>query len=110
MPIVLKRLLLFIFLYFIGIGHSIGMNSNSAVYFRCYYDALNLPQTSILQILQDEKGYLWLATGRGVFRFDGKEVVALSEILSDQSDRVGGYIPWIMIDEFDNLWLGNGYI
>ncbi len=110
MPVTFKRLLLLISLYFIGISQSTGMSTDSAAYFRCYYDELNLPQTSILQILQDEKGYLWLATGRGVYRFDGKEVVALSEILSEQSDKVSGYIPWIMIDEFDNLWLGNGYV
>ena len=44
---------------------------NSAAFFRCYYDELNLPQTTILSIYQDSKGYIWLATGKGVYRFDG---------------------------------------
>ncbi len=28
-----------------------GKSGNNAVYFRCYFDKLNLPQTSILQIV-----------------------------------------------------------
>lgn len=87
-----------------------GKGDNNAVYFRCYYEKLNLPQTSILKIVQDSRGYLWLATGRGVYRFDGNEVVALSEILPDCREELSGYIPWIMIEGHENLWLSNGYI
>lgn len=87
-----------------------GKSDNNAVYFRCYFDKLNLPQTSILKIVQDDRGYLWLATGRGVYRFDGNEVVALADILPDNRDELRGYIPWVMIDGYKNLWLSNGYI
>lgn len=86
-----------------------GKNEDAAVYFRCYFEELNLPQTSILQIVQDKKGYLWLATGRGVYRFDGNEVVALSEILPDYRKDLNGYISWIMVDD-DKLWLSNGFV
>lgn len=51
-----------------------------------------------------------MATGRGVYRFDGNEVVPLSQILPNYRKELSGYIPWIMIDDHENLWLSNGYI
>ena len=104
------RTLLSVFLLFFLLFPLWGKSDNNAVYFRCYYEKLNLPQTSILQIIQDGKGFLWLATGRGVYRFDGNEVVPLSQILPNYRKELSGYIPWIMIDDHENLWLSNGYI
>lgn len=104
------RTLLSVFLFFFLLFPLWGKSDNNAVYFRCYYEKLNLPQTSILQIIQDGKGFLWLATGRGVYRFDGNEVVPLSQILPNYRKELSGYIPWIMIDDHENLWLSNGYI
>ncbi|WP_299231764.1 response regulator [uncultured Bacteroides sp.] len=83
---------------------------DSATFFRCYYDELNLPQTTILNIDQDSRGYIWLATGRGVYRFDGNEVIALSEILPDFRDILEIYTPWVMVYDKDKLWISNGYI
>lgn len=86
-----------------------GKNDDVA-FFRCYYDKLNLPQTTILKIDQDSQGYIWLATGRGVYRFDGNEAVALSEICPDFRSVLEIYTPWIVIDKNDRLWMSNGYI
>lgn len=94
----------------IAIFPSIVNGKDSATFFRCYYDELNLPQTTILNIDQDSKGYIWLATGRGVYRFDGNEAISLSEILPDFRDILEVYTPWIMIDDEDKLWISNGYI
>ncbi|RLD04357.1 MAG: hypothetical protein DRI32_05800 [Chloroflexi bacterium] len=38
-----------------------------------YIVADGLPQTQVMQILQDGKGYIWLATKNGISRFDGIE-------------------------------------
>lgn len=83
---------------------------NSAAFFRCYYDELNLPQTTILSIDQDSKGYIWLATGKGVYRFDGYEAIALSEIRPDLRDVLEVYTPWVMVDDDEKLWISNGYV
>lgn len=87
-----------------------GKDDHTAAYFRCYYEVLNLPQTSILQIVQDRKGFLWLATGRGVYRFDGHTAVKLADILPEYRDELSGHISWLMIDEDNKLWLNNGLI
>ena len=83
---------------------------NDIAFFRYYYDELDLPQTTILKIDQDSKGYIWLATSRGVYRFDGNEAVALSEICPEAHSLFDIYTSWIMIDKNDKLWMGNGYI
>ena len=55
---------------------------NSAAFFRCYYDELNLPQTTILSIDQDSKGYIWLATGgkNGCFNSEVMQVLKGREV------------------------------
>lgn len=83
---------------------------NVASFFRCYYDELNFTQTIILDIEQDSDGYIWLATSRGVYRFDGNEAVPLSDMYPDYRDMLDGYIPWIMITDSNKLWICNGYI
>lgn len=84
---------------------------NDVVYFRYYFDKLNLPQTTVLQIEQDKRGFLWLATGHGVYRFDGNEAVPLYEIVPGYDEILKQYISWIMVDETDGLlWMSNGYV
>ena len=79
---------------------------NDIAFFRYYYDELDLPQTTILKIDQDSKGYIWLATSRGVYRFDGNEAVVLSEICPEAHSLFDIYTSWIMIDKNDKLWMG----
>lgn len=81
------------------------------VYFRYYFDKLNLPQTTILQIEQDARGYLWLATGKGVYRFDGNEAVHLAEIVPEHAEALKQYTAWVMVDEAAGvLWMSTGYV
>ena len=88
-----------------------GKPMNDVVYFRYYFDKLNLPQTTVLQIEQDKRGFLWLATGHGVYRFDGNEAVPLYEIVPGYDEILKQYISWIMVDETDGLlWMSNGYV
>lgn len=88
-----------------------GKSINTPTYFRYYFNKLNLPQTTILQIDQDKRGYLWLATGKGVYRFDGNEVISLAEIIPEYADILKQYTSWIMIDDAAGvLWMSTGYV
>lgn len=42
-------------------------------YFKHYTVDDNLPSSECYQVLQDKKGYIWVATDRGVARFDGSK-------------------------------------
>jgi len=62
----IKKLFYFIFL--------LGTTLNSQqVQIKNYSTSNGLPNNNILNITQDEIGYLWLATKNGVVSFDGKE-------------------------------------
>ena len=58
-----------------------------------------LPSSEIYHIIQDSKGYLWVATNMGVSRYDGKEfknfdtedglpVNTIFEVYEDETGRV----------------------
>ncbi|OJW30849.1 MAG: hypothetical protein BGO54_23390 [Sphingobacteriales bacterium 46-32] len=53
-----------------------------------YTDADGLPQNSIKSIAQDKNGFFWLATERGLVRFDGHHFSTyLTTLQGSQSDR-----------------------
>lgn len=103
-----------LFLIFISVFSSLcllGKPINKSAYFRYYFDKFNLPQTTILQIEQDAQGYLWLATGHGVYRFDGNQAVSLAEIVSGNDEILKQYTSWIMVDDNAGLlWMSTGYV
>lgn len=105
------KTLFFIFIcFFLSLSLS-GKPINKPAYFRYYFDKLNLPQTTILQIEQDAKGYLWLATGHGVYRFDGNQAVSLAEIVPGNDEILKQYTTWIMVDDNAGLlWMSTGYV
>lgn len=105
---IMKQIYFFILIAILSCFTAVG--ADSLYYFRCYYEKMNLPQTSILQMTQDKNGYIWLATGRGVYRFDGNEVVRLSDILPPGQTVPQESVPWVSVYTDGKLWMANGYI
>lgn len=106
----MKTLFLIFICFFSSLSLS-GKTINKPAYFRYYFDKLNLPQTTILQIEQDAKGYLWLATGHGVYRFDGNQAVSLAEIVPGNDEILKQFTSWIMVDNNAGLlWMSTGYV
>ncbi|MFM2126105.1 MAG: Nitrate/nitrite sensor protein NarX, partial [Acidobacteriota bacterium] len=64
-----------------------------------------LPDGAILNILQDNAGYLWLATEAGLYRFDGVNFAPGSELLLPDPP-VNGYIRAVALDSSGAFWLG----
>ncbi|MFK7843903.1 MAG: two-component regulator propeller domain-containing protein [Rhodothermales bacterium] len=65
-----------------------------------------LPQSQIYDILQDSRGYIWVATyGGGAARFDGKEFVPLSELSDAPHNRI---VYDMYEDRQGNLWFATG--
>jgi signal transduction histidine kinase/ligand-binding sensor domain-containing protein len=66
-----------------------------------------LSQSSVYSIIQDSYGYIWMATGDGLNRYDGKEFIAYKSKLNDSAtgrlrDRNINSGMWE--DAFHNLW------
>lgn len=66
-----------------------------------------LPSNSVYQAYQDQKGFMWLATDRGVVRYDGKRFV--KPAFDFEKSRAG---TEIREDRFGRIWYMNfdGYL
>ena len=64
-----------------------------------------LSQVSINDILQDDEGYLWIATQDGLNRFDGSSFLVFRYNNEDKNSICGNFINDLLLDD-DRLWIG----
>ena len=57
-----------------------------------YYQGDAVPFKEVNQVIQDDKGYVWLATEQGLFRFDGKTFEDHNIAL--QSKSIRAFVQW----------------
>ncbi len=60
----------------------------------------------IHQLIQNPVGLLWVATDRGVFRYDGYELVPLRTLVRTTPYPVLGYVQTLALDTQGYLWIG----
>ena len=90
----------FRYIIFLTLGIS-SLSYSQTFKFNNYSEANGLPSNKITDIVQDSKGYLWIATDEGLSRFDGNNFLNFDKIngLSEN------YIKKIWIDKDDILFL-----
>jgi len=64
-----------------------------------------LPSTEISGIAQDREGYLWLATGDGLARYDGADFKVWRHDPRDQLALPGNAVQALYIDPDDRIWV-----
>lgn len=57
-----------------------------------YYQGDEVPFTKVNQMIQDFKGFAWLATDQGLFRFDGNTFEDFNTTL--RSKTIRAFVPW----------------
>jgi ligand-binding sensor domain-containing protein len=66
-----------------------------------------IPSDTILSITQTPDGYLWIATARGLVRYDGIKFSAIPLTGSEKDDPRKTIIPdTLMVDRAGTLWIG----
>lgn len=93
-----KLILIHIFLYLVL--------KQYAIDFRMHNLTLEngLPQSSVLSIYQDNKGFIWLGTYDGVSRFDGKNLITFNAGTDSKYSLNNGTVYQICGDENNNLY------
>src|SRR5690349_20777478 len=77
-----------------------GQNNGFAL--RNYTAIHGLPQSQISSIVEDDNGYLWMAThGGGLTRFDGQEF----KVYTTLDGLLSNIVLNITIDKKKNLWI-----
>lgn len=55
--------------------------------------------------LQDKKGYIWIATNKGLDRFDGKNIKQFTYDPQDSTSLIYNYVLSMVMDKNDRLWV-----
>ncbi|WP_373523748.1 two-component regulator propeller domain-containing protein, partial [Aquiflexum sp.] len=81
--------------------------SSSHLYkFSQYSSKDGLPQNSVLAILQDRTGFIWLGTDDGLARFDGYQFEVYRHEPENPNSLNNNVIRALLADPFDNIWIG----
>lgn len=82
------------------------MRASTPLYF--YHIGLTegLSQSTIFDIAQDKRGFLWVATSAGLNRYDGYEFKVFRHSDSNQYSIGDDAIKNLFIDSTDQLWIG----
>lgn len=65
-----------------------------------------LAQNTVWDVLQDPRGYMWLATEEGLHRFDGYEFEVFRADPDDPHSLSESYITTLFVDRDGVLWIG----
>jgi ligand-binding sensor domain-containing protein len=66
----------------------------------------NLATTRINGVTQDGAGFVWLATGAGLSRFDGYSFTSFRNTPEDPSSLPGNYVRCVFTDRRGHVWAG----
>ena len=74
--------------------------------FTRYLERNGIPTTTVEKIIQDDNGYLWLASWSGLYRFDGMEFVNYRTGPAEtRISPAQGRLADIQSDSYGRLWL-----
>lgn len=74
--------------------------------FESYKTQHGLSHNFILDITQDNEGYLWIATREGLNRFDGYNFVVYKNIPGDSASLSDNWVTSLTVDSFGDVWAG----
>ncbi|RDC56533.1 response regulator [Pedobacter chinensis] len=74
--------------------------------FKHFSNKDGLVQSPISSIVQDKTGFIWLATQKGLIRYDGYEFNAYHPIANDSCTLSNNKVNTIFQDSKDQLWIG----
>ncbi|MGF1638575.1 MAG: two-component regulator propeller domain-containing protein, partial [Cyclobacteriaceae bacterium] len=96
------------YLFFI-LSFALGLSSNvlsqSDISFRQLSVNDGLSQNSAISIVQDQEGYLWIATQEGLNRYDGKNFKVYSKKFADITRTSHLELGKIFIDSKNSIWI-----
>ena len=92
--------------FVILIGIHLIINSYAQQFnFKNFNLAEGLPQSSVYDIFQDSKGFIWLGTQGGISRFNGIDFNTFSQ----KNNLADNHVKAICEDKYSNIWTGHRY-
>ncbi len=98
----MKDLLKIVFLIVLTSGSLLAQN----ISFENITTQQGLSSAHVNQIIQDKKGFIWIATSNGLNRFDGVNFKVFQNDIDNSSSISGNNIRCILEDSEGNIWVG----
>ena len=74
--------------------------------FHVLTDEHGLPSNNVLEVTQDQDGYLWIATNDGLARWDGHDFTVYRHDPHDPRSLPSNWVETIFVDSANRLWIG----
>ena len=103
----LKKRWLFIF-YSLLMAFAVAGQQARQYSFTHYGVSSGLASNETTTALQDEQGYIWIATNNGLQRFDGLRYLTFRQKKNDPASIPYNYIHQLLLDNKKNLWVVTG--
>lgn len=100
-----RYFLLTLTLLFTGLVHG---QQPTRYSFTHYSNASGLSSNEILDVIQDDEGYIWIASTNGLQRFDGARFISFRNRKNDLASIPANFVSQVMIDKHKNLWIQAG--
>lgn len=103
----MKYIFAFIFCFLFTLG--LPAQASKQFLFTPYDVSTGLPSNRINDMVQDQQGFLWLATAEGLARFDGTHCKVFRSTQKDKKSYPFSFVQQVHLDEKQRLWLVSGH-
>ena len=104
----MKQNLMYLIL-FVLLGMSTNTTLGNDLRFKQLTIEDGLSQSRVFDIIQDSKGFIWIATEDGLNRYDGYEFKVFNFDPNDSSSIGGNTIQALAADDSGNVWIGTSF-
>ncbi|MEO0732326.1 MAG: two-component regulator propeller domain-containing protein [Bacteroidota bacterium] len=71
-----------------------------------YGEAEGMHSNTVSDLARDAAGFVWLATSRGLHRFDGYRFKVYQHVAGDTTSLADSHTSVVFVDQEDRLWVG----
>lgn len=83
-----------------------GYSQPSDLKFQHFNDDKGLSQNTILDLIQDADGYLWIGTANGLFKYDGFRFQVYRNQNTTTNQLVNNIVNTLAVDHNGDIWIG----
>lgn len=76
--------------------------------FTHYSNTTGLASNEVMDMIQDDEGYMWIATTNGLQRFDGSRFITFRNRKNDPVSIPANFVSEVKLDSKKNLWIQSG--
>ncbi|TYA84172.1 hybrid sensor histidine kinase/response regulator transcription factor [Seonamhaeicola marinus] len=76
--------------------------------FKHFIDEKGFNQSSVMKVIQDEEGYLWIATPNGLYKYDGQRFSVYRHESNNPNSLINNSVYELELDHQGNILIGTG--